>query len=502
MGEDMQQVVALRVQQQVLAQQLRQLQLQEQELLQRTDAVDTPVESSSPPRTGPCERAGSRLSNREAVDRPTDAAPAPAVHKDSAAWGPRDSVSDRLQEKLGQLTQIARDAHGCRYLQSIIEEGAGRDISVIFEELFDSVPALMVDPVGQFLILKLCEHCSEAERTVLVRKVANGLSSVAFSMHGALAVQRIFDHLRTQEQFASMVRALSSHVVDLVKDVNGNHVIQKCLQRFENQDKQFIYDALADRLLECATHRHGCCILQRCIDFGSDEQKMQLVMEIIANVVAMVKDPFGNYVVQYVLDLGMSFINVRMIRNLLGSVAMLSMNKFSSNVIEKCIRQAPEDVKQLLIEEITEPSELPQLLRDQFANYVVQTALNTASPAQFQMMAAAIRPHIPGIRCTSHGKKIENKINRGYTGSGVQGQHPDRRHVKGRRDRGSTDLAPQAVPAAAAWAGSDTDIRPHHSGRGQPQRGPGRGCTPGLDPAARAFTPDFAAGQFGAPPRS
>lgn len=62
----------------------------------------------------------------------------------------------------------------------------------------------------------------------------------------------------------------------LIKDINGNHVIQKCLHRLSFADKQFVYDAVSENCIEVATHRHGCCVLQRCIDFSAENQKVNL----------------------------------------------------------------------------------------------------------------------------------------------------------------------------------------------------------------------------------
>jgi hypothetical protein len=36
------------------------------------------------------------------------------------------------------------------------------------------------------------------------------------------------------------MNALQYHVVDLVQDLNGNHVIQKCLNRLTPEDAEFI----------------------------------------------------------------------------------------------------------------------------------------------------------------------------------------------------------------------------------------------------------------------
>ena len=67
---------------------------------------------------------------------------------------------------------------------------------------------------------------------------------------------------------------LAPNVVTLIKDLNGNHVIQRGLHRMSSENKQFIYNAVSENCIEVATHRHGCCVLQRCIDFSSENQKV------------------------------------------------------------------------------------------------------------------------------------------------------------------------------------------------------------------------------------
>ena len=68
--------------------------------------------------------------------------------------------------------------------------------------------------------------------------------------------------------------------MSLIRDLNGNHVIQRCLQRLGPEESQFVYDAAAANTMDIATHRHGCCVLQRCIDFATPVQKRRVVDKI------------------------------------------------------------------------------------------------------------------------------------------------------------------------------------------------------------------------------
>ena len=88
-------------------------------------------------------------------------------------------------------------------------------------------------------------------------------------------------------QIQLVIDSLRPGVVSLIRDLNGNHVIQRCLQRLGPDDSQFIYDAAAAHAMEIATHRHGCCVLQRCIDFATPSQKQDLVDQIASNALAL-----------------------------------------------------------------------------------------------------------------------------------------------------------------------------------------------------------------------
>ncbi|CAG8505511.1 3182_t:CDS:10 [Ambispora leptoticha] len=326
----------------------------------------------------------------------------------------------QLEDLMGEIYSLCKDQHGCRYLQKKLEEKNEKYINMIFNEVFSHFVELMTDPFGNYLCQKLLEYCNDDQRTIIVETVAPELVNISLNMHGTRAVQKMIEFLSTSQQMRRTGRqairmvivALNPNVVTLIKDLNGNHVIQKCLNRLSSEDNQFIYNAVSQHCVEVATHRHGCCVLQRCIDHASDGQKFQLVNEITYNALTLVQDPFGNYVVQYVLDLGDIRFTDALIRRFIGNVCLLSVQKFSSNVMEKCIRVAEPETRKYLIEEMLNKSRLDKLLRDSYANYVVQTSLDYADPVQRAQLVECIRPLLPAIRNTPYGKRIQGKLHR------------------------------------------------------------------------------------------
>ncbi|CAD0011954.1 unnamed protein product, partial [Aureobasidium pullulans] len=317
----------------------------------------------------------------------------PARYNDSQA---RDVV--------GEIYGLCKDQHGCRYLQKKLEEGNAENIRLIFEETNPHMIELMTDPFGNYLCQKLLEYANDDQRTP--RLYGQDCSQPARYSRSAEDDRVHLD----PEQIEIITEALRYEVVPLIQDLNGNHVIQKCLNHLSPEDAQFIFDAVGTSCVIVGTHRHGCCVLQRCIDHASGNQKGQLVQYITMNAFTLVQDPFGNYVVQYILDLGEPAFSEPLAESFLGNVAILSRQKFSSNVIEKSIRTGNENTRRALINEIMNPVDLEKLLRDSYANYVVQTAMDYADPETKARLIDNIRPILHSIRHTPYGRRIAGKI--------------------------------------------------------------------------------------------
>ncbi|KXL50681.1 hypothetical protein M433DRAFT_391803 [Acidomyces richmondensis BFW] len=324
------------------------------------------------------------------------------------AFAKYNSIS--IEDLVGEFYGLCKDQHGCRFLQRKLDERNERITKLIFDEVKDHIIELMTDPFGNYLCQKLLENTDDAQRTVLIQNAMPAMTKIALNQHGTRALQKMIEFISTAEQIQMIIQALRYDVVQLIQDLNGNHVIQKCLNHLSPQDAQFIFDAVGANCVAVGTHRHGCCVLQRCIDHATGMQKSALVDQVIKHAFSLVQDPFGNYVVQYILDLSEPAFTEPLCRNFYGNVAFLSKQKFSSNVVEKCIRRSSEETKRGLVQEIMDPQELDKLLRDSFANYVVQTAMEFADEESKAVLMENIRPILPSIRHTPYGRRIQTKM--------------------------------------------------------------------------------------------
>lgn len=93
-----------------------------------------------------------------------------------------------------------------------------------------------------------------------------------------------------------------------------------------------------------------------------------------------------------------------------------SRHTHSSNVVERCLKLGGGETSSLLeerdavVEELMTSPSFGRLLQDPYANYVMQSALSVTSGARHAALVEAIRPFLPALRGTPHGKRILAKI--------------------------------------------------------------------------------------------
>ncbi|XP_010545311.1 PREDICTED: pumilio homolog 12-like [Tarenaya hassleriana] len=318
-----------------------------------------------------------------------------------------------LTEARGKIYSMAKDQHGCRFLQRKFSERNTEDIEMIFREIFNHITELMIDPFGNYLVQKLLEVCNEDQRFQIVHSVTRKpgeLVKVSCDMHGTRAVQKIIETVKMPEQIAMVVSALKPGIVTLIKSVNGNHVAQRCLQYLLPHSGKLIFEVAITHCVELATDRHGCCVLQKCIGQSEGEQRQLLVSEVTSNALLLSQDPFGNYVLQFVFELQLQWATLEILEQLEGNYTDLSMQKCSSNVVEKCLKQADEEHRSRIIREFVDDGRLDQVMQDPYGNYVIQAALKQSKGAVHAILVDAIKPHIPCLRTNPYGKKVLSAI--------------------------------------------------------------------------------------------
>jgi len=194
-------------------------------------------------------------------------------------------------------------------------------------------------------------------------------------LHLLQALQHVLVH-----QQAAMVEELKPHVLNCVRDQNGNHVIQVVVKHVPVKYTQFVVDAFIGQVQHLATHPYGCRVVQRLLDHCVEPGRSQILRELHASASTLISDQYGNYVAQHVIEFGSPEDKSKMIALVRQHLIPYSKQKFASNVVERCLKFGSDEQRrdimlQMVAKGPGDESALPMMIKDSFGNYVIRESL-------------------------------------------------------------------------------------------------------------------------------
>lgn len=325
----------------------------------------------------------------------------------------------RLNDLVGHVVEFSCDQHGSRFIQSNLERASVEQRRLVFEEVLPKAKSLMMDVFGNYVVQRLIQYGSDDEKEKLVRCIRGNVVALTLHVYGCRVVQTALEHL-SQDTRREIIDELQGHVLECVKDQNGNHVIQKCIEQSQtNQNVQFMLDDFAKDVWGLSTHSYGCRVIQRVVERCPLDQIGPILEQVYKFLLKLIEDQYGNYVVQHVIQHGNEGTLGNIIKGLKGHVLEKSQHKYASNVVEKVIVHASAKDRAELITEVLTKIEQPGvngdkvgvtpvnlMIKDQFANYVVQKMIDLAEEKQRSDLIELIRKEAEVLRSFPYGKHI------------------------------------------------------------------------------------------------
>ncbi|KAK1434818.1 hypothetical protein QVD17_00572 [Tagetes erecta] len=329
-----------------------------------------------------------------------------------------------LSDIFGHIVEFCGDQHGSRFIQQKLETCSSEEKESVFKEVLPNASRLITDVFGNYVIQKFFEYGSGEQRRVLANQLEGQILPLSLQMYGCRVIQKALDVIEV-EQKIKLVRELDGHVLRCVRDQNGNHVIQKCIESIPMESIKFVISSFRGQVAALSTHPYGCRVIQRVLEHSTDELQSQFIVdEILQSVTTLAQDQYGNYVTQHVLKRGKPEERSQIAQNLSGHVVQLSQHKFASNVIEKCLEYADTAARGILIDEIIglgdNSDNLLAMVKDQFANYVIQKVLQTCTSDQREVLLGRIKIHLDSLKKYTYGKHIVTRFEQLY-GEELQG---------------------------------------------------------------------------------
>jgi hypothetical protein len=287
-----------------------------------------------------------------------------------------------LTELKGHLVELSKDQFGSRYLQQKLQKCTLAEKDLIFSEIKDQAFNLMTDVFGNYVIQMLLQEGSRPHITALLELIKGKVRTLSLNMYGCRCVQKAIE-AGTDKERALLLDEIKPSIVECVNDQNANHVLQRCIELLPAPDIGFLFDYFKSNAIAMSIHSFGCRIMQRIIERSKTVDVDSILDEVVKRALELSQDQYGNYVIQHILEFGKEIHKHAVFAVISSSLVGLSKQKYSSNVIEKCFHFGSDKDRMLMLTIIAGKPQDPNpplytMMKDKYANYVVQKAVEVA----------------------------------------------------------------------------------------------------------------------------
>ncbi|KAJ6606701.1 armadillo-type protein [Mycena sp. CBHHK59/15] len=276
----------------------------------------------------------------------------------------RASGQDRtwhLRDIAGCIVAFSGDQHGSHFIQTGMPNASSEERQTAFDEtVHNNALELIQDVFGNYMSChKLFEHGTQPQKTTPANTMEGHVFYSSCNLYG----------------WRNFVRELEPHILRFVKDFNGNHVIQKVIERVSPDGLGFVSTFICN-VFELAGR----------------------LEELLANHVPhLMQNQLGNCVIRFILEHGRPEEKALIVGQL------------------PALGNAYSESRRALIEEIMTPAPTPHaatpiviMMKDQYGNYVLQRLLGVTEGDQKETLVNTVRPQLLSMQrySTAYSKHL------------------------------------------------------------------------------------------------
>ena len=314
------------------------------------------------------------------------------------------------------MIAMIKDQTRSKFIQKKIEEKSPQFFK-LYEQIKNNLYEIITDPSGNYVIQKYVEYCDKKIITKMLKNLKNNLYDISINKYGTRALQAMLKYMTyTDEEINIILNFIKGNVYNLIKNINGNRVIQSVLDNIKNKKLlSEIYKELNEKFLEISKLKEGGCVFPKLLKNITENDLNIILKTVKENIENLINDEYGNFFIQRCIDLNKENFNLFLLNFInKNKFINLSCQKYSSNVIENCLNENCS-IKNDVINLITQKNNVSLLINDRFGNYIVQKCLTVIeNKEQFNIVIQQIKDNIKNLNKTNCGRKILENLMKNY----------------------------------------------------------------------------------------
>lgn len=386
--------------------------------------------------------------------------------------GKKPSVKDLK----GHVVEFSTDSCGSRYIQHMMEICTSVQREAIIDEAIPHAVELMQDMFGNYVMQNLLEHATEMQRLTIVQSMQGIVLLLSTQQHGCRVVQKALDLIPIDIRNALLSELIlpNNNISHCARDQHATHVLQKAvellqkdvypemqLQRMNRSAStpvavskypvslrllDAVEVAVKSEVMVLAVNPNACRLVQRILgDCNRDRSQHVDVMmaQIEKEYPVLAVDQHGNFILQHILEAGQLKQAAAIQAYVAQRVIELSQHKFGSHLVEKALTTASNAQASVLLNQILNTSKqfegvlfsqdenhnstnyaeagdgsvLLKMMKDPYANFVLQRALDVSFGDQREKLCREITKRTELINQFTYGRHILSHIAKIQSGS-------------------------------------------------------------------------------------
>ncbi|KAK9781895.1 hypothetical protein SCAR479_01766 [Seiridium cardinale] len=177
------------------------------------------------------------------------------------------------------------------------------EIENVAIDMLPEIAELASDYLGNTVVQKLFEHCSDNIRDAMLTEIVPHLAEIGVHKNGTWAAQKIIDVCKTPQQMNLITEHIRPYTVPLFLDQYGNYVLQGCL-KFGTPYNDFIFETMLSKMWDIGQGRYGARAMRACLEshHASKDQQRMLAGAIALNSVQLATNANGALLLTWFLD--------------------------------------------------------------------------------------------------------------------------------------------------------------------------------------------------------
>lgn len=353
-----------------------------------------------------------RTFNFKVKEKYNDVHPLNHCNQTTRSFTAFDSLALELEMKLakaGKFTiQIYEEYKGnfrllilnqkiSRICQIYIEQTNLDIIQLIFKEIYNDLPSLLVHPYANYFCLKLYYFLNLKNRIIFLTYIKESFIALCVNKISTYPIQCIIEKITGEEQkfiFAS----IQGKYQELAIDLYGAHILDKILRFFNPDLIQPLSLFIIDNFKIIASNQNSLCLAKSILKIEYKKSLFKkLKYELKRNALDLAMDPYGNYAVQTAITEWEEADFEEIICKFYGKCFSLSIQKFASNVIEKCIKYSSKFMGYFLYEITNKQGVFLSMMQNYFGASVIQVAMANSNDETKKLIISLIKKNLDFI---------------------------------------------------------------------------------------------------------